>query len=328
MNIDQTEKQKLFQYYYDMKRIRMVEEAVAENYYNEIREMHTPIHLYNGQEAVAVGVCSQLENEDIIFSNHRCHGHYLAKGGNLKKMIAELHTKETGCCHGLGGSMHLTDKSAGIAVSSAIVAGNVSIGTGYAMALKQQKSNNIAVVFLGDGATEEGTVYESICFAKLHNLPVLYVCENNLYAISSSLDVREPFSDHVSKKFKNILPTEIIDGNDVEAVSSAVQSVLTQVRYGKGPYFFECMTYRMKDHHNVGTGVELGYRTKQEWDEWNKKSPISRLEEKMYSQKWLNANDVKRIENKIRLEIDNAFTFARKSNLPDEKSFSDYVWGK
>ena len=182
-----------------MKRIRMIEEAIANNYNNDIREMHTPIHLYNGQEAVAVGVCSELRKEDVVFSNHRCHGHYLAKGGDLNKMMAELHNRKTGCCKGHGGSMHLMDKENGVALASAIVAGNVSIATGFAMAEKMKKTTNIAVVFFGDGASEEGSVYESICFAKLMNLPIVFVCENNLYSIATPMEKREPNQDISSK---------------------------------------------------------------------------------------------------------------------------------
>lgn len=222
--------------YKSMLKIRMVETAIADNYYNEVREMHTPVHLYDGQEAVAVGVCIQLDKEDVIFSNHRCHGHYLAKGGNLKAMIAELFTKESGCCHGMGGSMHLTDRSAGVAVSSAIVAGNVSVATGYALAMKQQESPNIAVAFLGDGASEEGSVYESICFAQIHKLPILYVCENNLYAISTKLEIREPLPS-ISAKFKTIMPTKMIDGNNVFEVFEETRHILRQIRCGKGPFF-------------------------------------------------------------------------------------------
>ena len=215
--------------YRSMLRIRMTETAIADNYYNDIREMHTPVHLYDGQEAVAVGVCMQLNMDDVIFSNHRCHGHYLAKGGDLNAMIAELFTKETGCCHGMGGSMHLTDRSAGVAVSSAIVAGNVSIAAGYALAIKQQKKSSLAVVFLGDGASEEGSVYESVCFSKIHKLPILYVCENNGYAISTGWEIREPLSS-VSEKFETIVPVRKIDGNNVLEVFEEAGNVLEQDR--------------------------------------------------------------------------------------------------
>ena len=162
----------------------------------------------------------------------------------------------------------------------------------------------------------------------MYKLPVIYVCENNLYAISSALDVREPIQEHVSEKFETIVPTNIIDGNDVEAVASCVYSMVERVRSGNGPFFVECMTYRLKDHHNIGTGVERGYRTQGEWNLWNEKSPITRLEKKMRDKEWLNDSQIQRIEDEIQLEIDRAFYFARKSNLPGADTLLDYLWGK
>lgn len=321
----QIEKDVLLKYYTEMKRIRLVECAIADNYFNDVREMHTPIHLYDGQEAVAVGVCQQLESEDVIFSNHRCHGHYLAKGGNLRKMIAELFTKETGCCKGKGGSMHLADKSAGVALSSAIVAGNVSVGTGYALGFKQQESHNIAVVFLGDGATEEGNVYESICFAKLHALPVLYVCENNLYAVSTAYDVREPLH-RVSDKFKTIIETHIIDGNDIFEVANISSDCIKRIRNGEGPVFLECMTYRFRDHHSIKTGIESGYRTLEEWQDWNAKCPIKALENYLISKNWIDTEKIISIEEELQNEILDAFHFAHESSLPRPESLFENVW--
>lgn len=311
----------------EMKRIRLIEDAIADNYYNTTREMHTPIHLCNGQEAIAVGVCQQLEKEDVIFSNHRCHGHYLAKGGDLKKMIAELFSKETGCCKGKGGSMHLTDRNAGVAVSSAIVAGNVPIGTGYALAFKQQKKKNIVVVFLGDGASEEGSVYESICFAKIHKLPVIFICENNLYAISTGYKIREP-QQTVSDKFKTIIETKVIDGNDVLLVSETIREYVDKVRNGEGPVFVEGMTYRLRDHHNIGDGIESGYRTQKEWDDWNRKSPIVRMENFLKEKAWITQEHIEEIEQQIGNEIEEAFIYARNSKLPEKESLYSNLWGE
>lgn len=319
-------KKDLIKYYVEMKRIRLVEGEIANNYYNEVREMHTPIHLYDGQEAIAVGVCQQLDKDDIIFSNHRCHGHYLAKGGNLKKMIAELFSKETGCCKGRGGSMHLADKEAGVALSSAIVAGNVSIGTGYALGLKQQGKRNLAVVFLGDGATEEGSVYESICFARLHNLPVMYVCENNLYAISTAYNIREPLK-YVSDKFKTIIETYVINGNNIIEVADTAVKCVRRVREGEGPVFIECLTYRLRDHHNIKTGVESGYRTQEEWDKWNEKSPIKFMEDYLLDKNWISKQEIERIDTELKKEIESAFQYAHESQLPCPKSLFDNLWG-
>lgn len=319
-------KEKAIWFYREMLRIRMVEATIAENYNKQPRQMHTPIHLYDGQEAVAVGVCSQLRREDVIFSNHRCHGHYLAKGGDLKKMIAELYSKNTGCCHGMGGSMHLTDKTNGIAVSSAIVAGNVSIATGYALAMKMSRKKSVAVVFMGDGASEEGTVYESISFARIHKLPVLYICENNLYAISSNLEQREPL-ESISDKFKTICNTEIVDGNDVISVSERAQNALKDIKEGSAPYFLECKTYRLRDHHNIETGIKDGYRTQEEWDYWAENSPIEKIRRKISKNEWLKEDDFENIEHSIRGEIVQAFQQAYSDSLPDTHKYLDYLWG-
>lgn len=319
-------KNQIIDYYYKMLRIQMVENSIADHYYDEVREMHTPIHLCNGQEAIAVGICDQLENEDVIFSTHRCHGHYLAKGGELKPMLAELFSKESGCCKGHGGSMHLTDKEHGIAVSSSIVAGNVSIATGYALGFKQQRKKQIAVTFFGDGASEEGSVYESICFAKLHSLPILYVCENNMYAISSGLEVREPLPN-ISDKFKSIIETKQVDGNDVIVVSKVAEEAIFRIRNGNGPVFLECKTYRLRDHHNIKTGVESGYRTQEEWDWWNENSPIKRLEKEMILKGWIDEAQKRKMAGMIQAEIDEAFLFAHDSGLPHADSLYRYLWG-
>lgn len=316
----------LLDLYRAMKRIRMVETAIADNYNNEVREMHTPIHLYDGQEAVAVGVCSVLNKEDVIFSNHRCHGHYLAKGGDLNKMIAELHNKETGCCKGHGGSMHLMDKENGVALTSAIVAGNVSIGTGYALAEKMKRRSNIAVVFFGDGASEEGSVYESICFAKLQKLPIVFVCENNLYSIATPLNRREPNRD-ISSKFETILPVQKVDGNNVLAVREAAWNAVETARKGQGPSLLECMTYRLRDHHNIGNGVDGRFRTEQEIEEWKDKCPIEKLKERILQESVSTEKELHEIEQEITQEIESAFKYAQSSSCPDTAELFDGLWG-
>lgn len=312
--------------YTAMKRIRMVEEAIADNYNNEIREMHTPIHLSDGQEAVAVGVCTLLEKEDMVFSNHRCHGHYLAKGGNLSQMLAELHNKRSGCCKGRGGSMHLMDKENGVALTSAIVAGNVSIGTGYAMSQKMKKRSHISVVFFGDGASEEGSVYESICFAKLMNLPVIFVCENNLYAIDTPMEKREPIKD-ISSKFSNILPVQKVEGNDVIAVYHAAYNAIEKARNDEGPTFLECMTYRIRAHHNVGNGIDGRFRTEAEVKDWKKKCPIENLKKTLCVSRMIDEAGLIKIEQTIHAEIEAAFNFARKSECPAAEELAAGLWG-
>lgn len=309
--------------YYLMKKIRMVENAIAAHYSE--REMHTAIHLYNGQEAVAVGVCACLRLTDSVYSNHRSHGHYLAKGGDLNRLIAELYNKETGCCRGRGGSMHIFDASVSFALSSSIVAGNVSIATGGAYAEKMKGTDNIVVSFLGDAATEEGTVYESICFAQLHKLPIIYVCENNLYSICTPLCKREPVQN-IADKFGGIISTHIVDGNDVIKIKEKTQDAIKRARKGGGPSFIECKTYRLKDHHNVTDGVEKGYRTLDEISEWSEKDPILRYERTLMKQGLMDEKDKERIDEKIGREIETAFAFAKNSQLPKIEELGAGVW--
>ena len=309
------DKSTLIDLYRQMRRIRLTEKIIADNYYNEVREMHTPIHLYDGQEAIAIGVCANLAKEDMVFSNHRSHGHYLAKGGDLDALIAELHGKITGCCHGKGGSMHLCELESGIMLTSAIVAGNVSIATGYAMAQKLQKKSSISVVFFGDGASEEGSVYESICFAAQHQLPILYVCENNRVAISTPFRLREP-GENVAYKFENLLPTCIIDGNDTSTVYETSNEIICKIREGKGPQFIECHTYRLRAHSNIGNGVDGKYRTEDEVFDAQANDPCISLSNILVSEGIISAEALKTIDNGIIEEVECAFKKARIAALP------------
>ncbi len=319
-------KKSLLELYYSMRRIRMTEEYIADNYNGEMRLMHTPIHLCDGQEGIAVGICSNLKTQDVIFGNHRSHGHYLAKGGNLKKMIAELHNKETGCCRGRGGSMHLIDKESGVALTSSIVAGNVPIATGYALSQKIKKSGNISVVFFGDGASEEGAVYESICYAQINKLPIMFVCENNLYSISTPFFIREP-NTNISSKFETIIPIKSVDGNDVIDVYESAGEAIRHIRSGEGPFLLECKTYRYRNHHNVGDGVDNRFRTNEELDSWKSKCPIKRLEGKLIADGHLNNIEINRMEEDIRQEIEEAFIYAKESACPDAGTLYEGVWG-
>ena len=201
--------------YKSMLRIRMVEESIAHKYSEQ--KMRCPTHLSIGQEAIAVGVCSNLNKEDLVLSTHRAHAHYLAKGGDLRAMLAEIYGKVTGCSKGMGGSMHLIDKSAGFMGSTAIVGNTIPVAVGLAFSMNYRKRDSISCVFFGDGATEEGSFYESLNFAILHQLPVLFICENNLYSVYSSLDVRQPNDRKIFELAKSFgLETHHGDGNSVE----------------------------------------------------------------------------------------------------------------
>lgn len=304
----------LFELLKKMIYIAAVEDEIAIRYAQDRRKLYTAIHLYSGQEAVAAGVCNNLNANDTIFSNHRGHGHYLAKGGNLEAMLAELYGSKAGCCKGKGGSMHLCDMKAGVAPSSGIVAGNVSIATGYALANKIKGNRNLVCVFLGDGATEEGSVYESICYSKVRNIPILYIVENNLYAIHTPLKIREPF-EHVSKKFSVIIPTKVVDGNNVEEVNQAAAEAVRNIRNGGSPFMLECVTYRTRAHHGAGDGIGVT-RTQEEWDMWRERNPINLAKEKLIQYDKGYSVRIKDYEKTLSMYLQEAFNFAENSLLP------------
>lgn len=311
--------------YLQMLKIRLVELAI-EAHYPE-REMQTPIHSAIGQEGIAAGVCAQMTREDLVFSTHRSHAHYLAKGGDLQRMIAELYNRETGCARGRGGSMHLIDLTAGFAGSSAIVGGGIALATGAALALLLRKKEAVAIAFFGDGAAEEGVLYESINFAALKKLPVIFICENNLYSIGSPIGNRQrPVS--IFKRFQGFeIPSLQVDGNDVEAVYRAAGQVIHQARQGEGPAFIECMTYRMRDHHGIMTGVAAGYQTQEEWDDWARRCPLQRLEDKLIASRVITLVQKENHSLQIQKEIAAAFDFARSSPLPDPAQLDENLYG-
>ena len=310
--------------YHVMKKIRMTEEKIASHYRED--NMHTPIHLYIGQEAIAAGVCLQLTDDDRVFSNHRNHGHYLAKGGDLKAMIAELHNKADGCSKGHGGSMHLVDNRVGFPITSSIVAGGVPVGTGDALAARTLGEKRVNVVFMGDAATEEGVVYESLCFAVLKNLPVIYICENNWYSVGTPLTKREK-EQLIAKKFEGILPTVTADGNDVFQVCETTKKAVERARTGGGPTFIELQTFRLRDHHDTRTGVEAGYQTQEEWNYWAEKCPIKKMENYLLENKYINEEGLKDLEESYRLELNEAFAYAQDCKLPDVKDLYNGLFG-
>lgn len=314
----------LTELYKIMLEIRKVELKIAEHYPED--EMRTPIHLCIGQEAIAAGVGANLNTSDYVFSNHRGHGHYIAKKGNLKTMIAELYNKETGCSAGRGGSMHLVDTSVGLLGSSSIVAGGIPIATGAALASVLRKDGRVAVAFFGDGAAEEGVLYESINFAVIKKLPVIFVCENNLYSVCSPLDRRQPGTDIYKRVEGFALPACSIDGNDAIEVYKVAGEAINEARQGGGPYFLECKTYRLTDHHDRKTGVETGYRTQEEWDEWAGKCPIKRLEGLLRAQILLTEQEFNAIESAIDEKIREAFDFAKAGPLPDKNELFKYLY--
>lgn len=307
---------KLREIYKVLLMIRKVEEKIIELYSEQ--EIRCPTHLYIGQEAIATGVCANLKKTDYIVSNHRGHGHYLAKGGDLNAMMAELYGKRTGCAKGRGGSMHLSWPRAGMIGSTSIVGGCIPIAVGMAFAFKMRGSRQISAAFFGDAAVEEGAFHESLNFASLHKLPVLFICENNFYAVQSPIKNRQ-----VGEIYKKVRGYEmkglLVDGTDVLEVFKVVREAVKQLRQGKGPILIECQAYRWMEHVGPNFDYNLGYRTKEELEKWMKKCPLKRYTKFLLDNNILSKQELKRIDIKIEREMENAIEFARKSPLPTKR---------
>ena len=310
--------------YATILRIRKVQLKIEELYPQD--EMKTPVHLCIGQEAVPAGVCLNLKKTDYVFSTHRGHGHYLAKGGSLKAMIAELYGRETGCSKGRGGSMHLVDPEAGLLGSSSIVGGGIPLAVGSALGTVLQKEDRVSVTFFGDGASEEGTLYESMNFAALKNLPVIFVCENNFYSVFSHQSARE-VNDDISMRPKAFgIPSYKVDGTDALAVYLKAKEIIDKSRRGKGPAFMECRVYRWRGHAGPGDPLKSEYRKMDEWEEWIKKCPLNILEHSLKEKGILDRAKIDEISKDIDNEIKEAFQFAKESPLPDKKEIMKYLY--
>lgn len=311
--------------YGEMLRIRRIEEAIALRYPEA--EMRCPTHFCTGQEAVPVGIMSHLSASDLIFSGHRSHGHFLAKGGSLNSMMAELYGRQDGCAQGRGGSQHLIDLEAGFVASAPILAGTIPIAVGAAWSIKELQQNRIVVVFFGDGATEEGVFYESLNYATLHSLPIVFVCENNLYSVHSKMNVRQSEKRTIACIAKGHgIPSSTIDGNDVNCVSAAGFEAIERVRTGNGPVLLECLTYRWLEHCGPSDDIVLGYRSKDELDEWKLKCPIKKAEKILKKAHAISDKTISNLEKQIAVEIDEAFSFAKGSPFPDESNFSIFTY--
>lgn len=297
-----------------MLRIRRVQLRIESLYH--LDNMKTPVHLYIGQEAIAVGVCASLEKQDYISSNHRSHGHYLAKGGDLNRLIAELHCRVTGCAQGRGGSMHLVDASIGHLGSSSIVGGGIPIGTGFALASRMLEDGKVSVVFFGDGAADEGVLYESFNFAILKKLPVIFINENNQYSVCSPVSARQAGKNIFHGAPPDLLQTAIVDGNSVLDIYAAAKTAVERARAGNGPAFIECVTYRMRGHAGSGRDCHLGYRTDEEIDEWEKRCPLATYQDKLLQDGILTDRMIQDWSTEIDKELDEAFRFAEQSPLP------------
>lgn len=306
--------------YRTMLRIRRAEEAIAQMV--ESGEAHCPCHLYIGQEAVAAGVCAALHQDDSVWGGHRSHGHYLAKGGSLEGLFAEVLGAETGCSEGRGGSMHLLAAEHGILGTVPIVAATVPLAVGAALAYKMRRESRVAVAFFGDGTIEEGHVHESLNLAAVYQLPVIFVIENNLYASHMHWTQRRKADNlHEAGAFHSV-PGVRLDGNDVGAVMEASTAAVDRARQGGGPSLLECRTFRWRGHVGASMDLDVGVRRKGELAEWLPQDPIARLE------KTLTREEAGEIATHVDREIAAALEAARGAKLPSPVRVLEHVWSK
>jgi TPP-dependent pyruvate/acetoin dehydrogenase alpha subunit len=300
--------------YRAMQHIRIVEDGIAERYKEQ--EMRCPAHLSTGQEATAVGVCHALDRDDRAFGTHRSHALYLAKGGDLKAMLSEIYGKADGCIGGRGGSMHLMDLAVGMMASVPIVGSCIPLAVGAALADSLDGRNTVSLAFFGDAAIEEGVFHESANFARLRNLPVLFVCENNLYSVYSNLADRQPPRPLTEVARAHDIPAVHADGNDVDAVHAVASEAVARARSGGGPSFLLFDTYRWREHCGPLFDNDIGYRTEAEFQTWKARDPVAQARDKLIAAGALDAEEDARITAELTREIDAAFDHAKAAALP------------
>lgn len=297
-----------------MIRVRAVEEAIADEYAKQ--EMRCPVHLYIGQEAIAAGMSAAMQDADYMISTHRSHGHYLAKNGALAPMIAELYGKADGSSAGKGGSMHLFDPAVGYLGSSAIVGGNIPLVAGLALASQYRSEGRVAVAYFGDGATEEGVLYETLNFAALKKLPLIFVCENNHMSVLARLEERQAAPLFCERARAFGVEAENVDGNDAGAMYSVAKRAVDKARAGEGPSFIEAKTYRWRTHCGPQWDPISAARPEAEHAAWLARCPIALFEAMALAAGFLSVEEIAEIRAEILGEIDEAFVLAKASALP------------
>lgn len=314
----------LRQIYATMLKIRMVEESIANLIEKEL--VICPCHLYIGQEAVATGVCASLTQDDHVFSTHRSHGHYIAKGGPLKPLMAEILGRATGCSGGHGGSMHLVAPDVGYMGSSAIVGGSIPLAVGSALAFSLRDKRNVAVSFFGDGAATEGVLYECLNFAAIMKVPVIFVCENNFYSTHMHISAIQSNIELHKKAAAFGLPSLRVDGNNVIEVYRAMEDAVDRARAGYGPTFIECITYRWRGHVGPNWDLDKGLRSKEEVEWWVGNCAAKRMEEFLLEHGLMSPEEKDELINQINIDIEDAISFAMESPYPDANKYRQKVF--
>jgi len=302
--------------------IRITDERIADIYAQG--EMRTPTHFSIGQEAVSAGISAGLTKGDAVFASHRCHAAYLAKGGNLNSMVAELFGRVTGACGGRSGSAHLSSPGHNM-YAAPILGGMIPVSVGQALSFSMSKSKKISVAFFGDAAVEEGACTESINFAIIKKLPVLFICENNFFSTHTHIRYRQPAID-IYKRIRGFgIKTRKIDGNNVIDVYKAGINAINKIRKGSGPLFLECGTYRYREHVGPDYDFQNPYRTRKDVEYWMSKCPIKKLEGQLIRSDMMNQQAVDKMRKSIIKQVDNAIQFARTSAWPKTKDLLKYV---
>lgn len=310
----------------DLLKVRVAEETLAQRYRQQ--EMRTPAHFGIGQEAVAVGVCHALRADDVVFSHHRGHNHFLARGGEVYALAAELYGRADGCSGGRGGSVHLTAPDKGFIATSAILGETVAAAVGAALAFRMDKTDRVSVTFFGEGTMDEGIFYEALNFAAIKKLPVLFACENNLYATESPMHVRQAAGSDLCERVRAFkVAASRVDGNDVLEVYRAAQNAVKILRAGDGPYFLECMTYRWLEHVGPFFDHELkrDYRSREELDRWIERCPIKRSGERLVAQGLATAETLAAWRGAIQADVDRAVERARNAPWPEVSTLFDRI---
>jgi pyruvate dehydrogenase E1 component alpha subunit len=305
-----------------MSEIRFFEEKVFDLYGQNL--VPGTIHLYAGEEAVAVGVCSALRKDDFITSTHRGHGHCIAKGADLKRTMAEILGRETGYCRGKGGSMHIADFSVGMLGATAVVGAGLPIAVGAGLSAKLRNTDQVVACFFGEGASNQGTFHESLNMAAAWSLPVIFVCENNLYAMGTRQSRIMKIANIADRASGYGMPGVTIDGNDVLAVYTTTRKAVERARKGEGPTLIECKTYRHKGHSRVDPAK---YRAKEEVEEWLNKDPIKRLKDEILRDHIFTEHEIRKIEREAMAKVEEAVKFAVESPYPAPEEALEDVYG-
>jgi len=317
------ESAKLLEMYRQMLTIRFFEEKVFELYGQNL--VPGTIHLYAGEEAVAVGVCANLRKDDYITSTHRGHGHCIAKGARLDKTMAEILGRKTGYCKGKGGSMHIADFSIGMLGATAVVGAGIPIATGAGLSIKLRGTDQVVACFFGEGASNQGTFHEGVNIAALWSLPVIFVCENNLYAMGTRQSRAMAIENIADRAVAYGIPGVVVDGNDALAVYEAARVAVERARQGKGPTLIECKTYRQKGHSRFDPAA---YRSKEEVETWLKKDPVMRLQTRLFEMGVLTQAEVKKMVQEVKRDVDDATKFAVESPFPEPEEALEDVYGR